>query len=119
MQALQDGAEEIDMVLPVGMLKQAARGVDSGAAASYVVRDIAAVVSVCRRYGALCKVIFETCLLTPEERDLAVSICALAGADYVKTSTGFSKGGATAEDVGAMAGNAAMIGESRAQFFCH
>ncbi|CAE7936177.1 deoC, partial [Symbiodinium sp. KB8] len=103
--AIEAGANEIDMVLPIGKLKENTRE-----AAEYVTRDIAGVVEVCRDRGALCKVtaagcpvIIETCLLTKEEIEKAVMLCAAAGADYVKTSTGFSTGGATVENVKLMA----------------
>lgn len=89
--AIEDGATEIDMVLAIGALK--ARD------DLYVERDIAAVVEVCRNGGALCKVILETCLLTDDEKIRACDTAIGAGADFVKTSTGFSKGGATVEDV--------------------
>ena len=82
--AVYDGAEEIDMVIHVGMIKSGNW--------QYVKDDIAAVV----------KVILETCLLTDEEKIKACQICKEAGADFVKTSTGFSKGGATAADVALM-----------------
>jgi deoxyribose-phosphate aldolase len=90
-QALQDGATEIDMVLNVGMLKSGDR--------DYVRNDIASVVAAVRSRNALLKVILETCLLSDEEKILACSLAQKAGADFVKTSTGFSKGGATREDV--------------------
>lgn len=91
--AILDGAAEIDMVISVGALK-AGRLED-------VREDIAAVVQAAQG-RALVKVIIETCLLTDEEK---VTVCRLAqeaGADFVKTSTGFSTGGATAEDVALM-----------------
>ncbi|MCS7251414.1 MAG: deoxyribose-phosphate aldolase [Anaerolineae bacterium] len=89
--ALSQGAQEIDMVLPVGLLK--AGEID-------VVRaDLGAVVAVCHAAGALCKVILETALLTAEEKALAARLAVEAGADFVKTSTGFGPGGATVEDV--------------------
>ena len=89
--ALEDGATEIDMVQNVGALKS---GDDE-----FVRRDIAAVAETVHRFGATLKVILETCLLTDEQKARAARIAKLAGADYVKTSTGFSKGGATVEDV--------------------
>ena len=85
------GASEVDMVLHIGALK-------SGQA-KVVADDIAAVTRVCRTRGALCKVILETCLLTQEEKVLACRLCIEAGAHFVKTSTGFSSGGATIEDI--------------------
>ena len=92
--AIGEGARELDMVIFVGGLKA---GEDAR-----VHDDIAGVVAVCRAAGALCKVILETCLLTNAEKDRACRLCVAAGADFVKTSTGFSTGGATAEDVALM-----------------
>ncbi len=89
--ALGQGAQEIDMVLPVGLLK-------AGELAA-VRADLQAVIAVCHAAGALCKVILETALLTPEEKVLAARLAVEAGADFVKTSTGFGPGGATVEDV--------------------
>ena len=85
--AVYDGAEEIDMVIHVGMIKSGNW--------QYVKDDIAAVVEAAAG-RAIVKVIMETCLLTDEEKIKACQICKEAGADFVKTSTGFSKGGATA-----------------------
>jgi deoxyribose-phosphate aldolase len=92
--AVEDGACEIDMVINVGLLK-------SGATAN-VQQDIAAVAEVCHRLGARLKVILETCLLTDVEKEVGCQLAKSAGADFVKTSTGFSKGGATPEDVALM-----------------
>ena len=92
--AIEDGACEIDMVLNVGAMK-------SGGEA-FVRRDIAGVVEVCHRLGAKLKVILETSLLTEREKVRACELARAAGADFVKTSTGFSKGGATVEDVALM-----------------
>lgn len=100
--ALGEGAREIDMVLFVG-------GVKAGEDAR-VHDDIAGVVAECRAAGALCKVILETCLLANAEKDRACRLCVAAGADFVKTSTGFSTGGATAEDVALMYGVVAPSG---------
>lgn len=80
--ACEDGAEEIDMVINVGALK-------SGDYA-YVQDDIAAVASMCYEHDAILKVIIETCLLTDEEIVQACKIAERAGADFVKTSTGFA-----------------------------
>lgn len=91
--AIQDGAREIDMVMNVGALKSGDR--------EYVEKDIRAVVDAARG-KALVKVIIEACLLSDEEKTLACQLAVKAGADYVKTSTGFSSGGATAEDVALM-----------------
>jgi deoxyribose-phosphate aldolase len=90
-QALRDGAQELDMVINVGMLKS---GMDA-----YVEQDIRAVARTVHRAGAILKVIIETGLLTDEEKVKACVLAKRAGADFVKTSTGFSKGGATAGDI--------------------
>lgn len=92
--AIEDGACEIDMVMNVGLLK-------SGADAA-VERDIAAVAETCHKLGARLKVILETCLLTDVEKVRACEASKRAGADFVKTSTGFNKGGATAADIALM-----------------
>ena len=92
--AIFDGAREIDMVVNVGALK-------SGDLPS-VERDIEAVVAPCRDCGVLSKVIIEAALLTDDEKVTACTLAKAAGADYVKTSTGFGPGGATAADVGLM-----------------
>ncbi|MFA7118708.1 MAG: deoxyribose-phosphate aldolase [Sphaerochaetaceae bacterium] len=88
-QAISDGASEIDMVMNIGWLKAHDDAL--------VQDDIAAVKLACR--GHLLKVIIEACLLTEEEKVRACRLAKSAGADYVKTSTGFSKAGATVEDV--------------------
>lgn len=87
--AIQNGANEVDMVINIGALKS--RNFD------LVERDIRAVVEAAK--GTLVKVIIETCLLTDDEKVKACQIAQKAGADFVKTSTGFSTGGATVEDV--------------------
>jgi len=92
--AIRQGAKEIDMVINVGALKS---GDDP-----LVLRDIRSVVAACRAGGAKCKVILETCLLTNEEKARACELAVKARADFVKTSTGFSTGGATVEDVALM-----------------
>ena len=89
-QAVADGVDEVDMVIAVGRLKD---GDDA-----YVKADIEAVVRAARG-KALTKVIIETCLLTDEEKRRACLLAKEAGADFVKTSTGFAAGGATAADV--------------------
>lgn len=89
-QAIENGADEVDMVINIGALK-------SGKLDT-VEEDIKAVAEVCKK-KALLKVIIETCLLTDEEKVTACELSKKAGADYVKTSTGFSAGGATVEDV--------------------
>lgn len=91
--AIANGAEEVDMVINIGALKD---GDDE-----LVKRDIAAVVEAARG-KALTKVIIETSLLTEEEKVRACKLSVAAGADYVKTSTGFSTGGATKEDIALM-----------------
>ena len=90
--AVEDGASEIDMVIPIGRLK------DKDYA--YVLEDIRA----CKEAigGKILKVIIETCLLTDEEKIKACELAKEAGADFVKTSTGFSTGGALASDVSLM-----------------
>ncbi len=88
------GAQEIDMVINIGALKS---GLDDTVEA-----DIRGVVDASHRGGAICKVILETALLTIEEKVRASLAAKNAGADFVKTSTGFSTGGATAEDVSLM-----------------
>lgn len=90
-QALTQGALEVDMVLPIGLLKAGEHDV--------VREDIAAVASVCHAYGAHLKVIIEAALLTDEEKVTACELSQEAGADFVKTSTGFAKSGAQVEDV--------------------
>jgi deoxyribose-phosphate aldolase len=92
--AIFDGAREIDMVINVGALKSGDLRV--------VERDIEAVVSPCRECGVLSKVIIEAALLTDDEKVTACTLAKAAGADYVKTSTGFGPGGATAADVALM-----------------
>lgn len=93
-QALRDGATEIDMVINIGALKSK----DYPA----VEEDIAAVTRTAHTGGALLKVIIETALLTDEEKVIACQLAKVAGADFVKTSTGFGPGGATLEDVNLM-----------------
>lgn len=92
-EAIRQGATEVDMVLNVGALKDGN--------ADLVRADIAAVVEAARG-KALVKVILETCLLTDEEKRIACRLAKEAGADYVKTSTGFSTGGATEADIALM-----------------
>ena len=93
--AIREGAKEIDMVINVGALK-------SGDT-KLVLEDIRAVVEACKDGRALSKVILENSLLTDAEKVLACELSMQARADYVKTSTGFSTGGATAEDIALMA----------------
>ena len=87
--AIQNGADEIDMVINIGALKSQDY--------ELVEKDIRAVVEAAK--GTLVKVIIETCLLTEDEKVKACQIAQKAGADFVKTSTGFSTGGATVADV--------------------
>ncbi|MFD0959832.1 deoxyribose-phosphate aldolase [Paenibacillus chungangensis] len=92
-QAITDGATEVDMVLHIGKLK-------SGDLEA-VEADIAAVAEVCKGKAVL-KVILETGMLTDQEKVAACELSKRAGADFVKTSTGFGKGGATVEDIALM-----------------
>lgn len=92
--AIFDGAREVDMVINVGALKSGDVRV--------VEQDIEAVASACRDAGAVSKVIIEAALLTDEEKITACTLAKAAGADFVKTSTGFGPGGATAADVALM-----------------
>lgn len=98
---IKQGAHDVDMVLNIGLLK-------SGTAADYnVVRqDIRGVVDLAHAAGAIVKVILETCLLNFEEKLRAAEIALSAGADFLKTSTGFSTGGATADDIALLRGAA-------------
>jgi deoxyribose-phosphate aldolase len=93
-QALDAGATEIDMVINIGALKSQDHDL--------VVRDIAAVVGTAHARNALVKVIIETALLTNDEKTLACLLAQSAGADFVKTSTGFGPAGAKVEDVALM-----------------
>jgi deoxyribose-phosphate aldolase len=92
--AIFDGATEIDMVINIGALKSGDLRV--------VERDIAAVTDACQPCGVLSKVIIEAALLTDDEKISACALAKAAGADFVKTSTGFAKGGATVADVALM-----------------
>jgi deoxyribose-phosphate aldolase len=94
--AIRNGAREIDMVINIGALK--------GGDDALVLRDIRAVVEDCVDGNAVCKVILETALLTDEEKRRASELARAARAHFVKTSTGFSTGGATVSDVALMAG---------------
>lgn len=93
-QAIADGAREIDMVISIGHLKNG----DT----DFVLNDIRSVVDAAHTGGAICKVIIETALLTDEEKRRACTLVVEAGADFVKTSTGFASGGATVADVALM-----------------
>src|SRR5207253_5845147 len=92
--SIMDGAREVDMVINVGALKS---GDDC-----LVENDIRSVVQVAHEYDVTCKVIIETALLTDDEKVRACQAAKKAGADFVKTSTGFSKGGATVADIALM-----------------
>ncbi len=92
--AIFDGAREVDMVINIGALKS---GDDCA-----VEHDIHSVVEVAHEVGVVCKVIIETALLTDDEKVRASLAAKRAGADFVKTSTGFAKGGATVADVALM-----------------
>ena len=93
-EAIKLGAQEIDMVINIGALKSGQDDV--------VESDIRGVAEASHRGGAICKVILETALLTQQEKTRASEAAKRAGADFVKTSTGFSTAGATAEDVALM-----------------
>ncbi len=93
-QAIRDGAREIDMVINIGALKSEDYKV--------VYEDIASVVRAAHAGNSLVKVIIEAALLTDEEKVVACQLSKSAGADYVKTSTGFGPGGATVHDVALM-----------------
>ena len=92
--AIRDGAQEIDMVINIGALR--------GNEREAVEQDIRAVVVASHGHSAIVKTIIETALLEDAEKVLACRLALSAGADFVKTSTGFSKGGATAADVALM-----------------
>lgn len=87
--AVNNGADEIDMVINIGWAKEQKR--------SELLNEIKAVRASCS--GKILKVIIETCLLTEEEKIMLCEIVSESGADYIKTSTGFSKGGATFDDI--------------------
>ncbi|MFW6287336.1 MAG: deoxyribose-phosphate aldolase [bacterium] len=90
-EAIKDGAVELDMVLNIGRLV-------SGDF-DYVEKDVKAVVDVAHQHNVTVKVILENCYLTDEQKEKACKLCERAGADYVKTSTGFGTGGHTIEDL--------------------
>lgn len=92
--AIMNGASEIDMVMNVGKLISGDE--------HYVLNDIKQVVNICHSKNVLCKVIIETSLLTDDLKVKACELVKQAGADYVKTSTGFNGGGATLEDIALM-----------------
>lgn len=92
--ACRNGAREIDMVINIGKLKDGSE--------AFVEADIRAVVEAAAKYGAIVKVILETCLLTDDEIIRGCRLAEAAGARFVKTSTGFSSGGATVHHVSLM-----------------
>jgi deoxyribose-phosphate aldolase len=100
--AIRDGAQEIDMVVNIGAVKTGDR--------ELVYRDILRVSEACEDGSAILKVIIETGLLTDDEKVLACEMAKKARANYVKTSTGFAEGGATAEDIALMHGIVASSG---------
>ena len=89
--ALKEGCQELDMVINIGKLK-------SGRT-DYVESEIRQIAELAHREGALLKVILETCYLTEEEKELACRLSERAGADFVKTSTGYGSAGCTLEDL--------------------
>lgn len=93
-QAIKDGATEIDMVIKVGWLKDKEY--------EKILAEITAISQACEAHGAILKVIFENCLLTNEEIIIAGLLSKKAGAEFIKTSTGFNKSGAILEDVALM-----------------
>lgn len=95
-EALRLGADEIDMVMNIGALKSGDRNL--------VESDIRGVVQIAHDAGAIFKVILETALLSLDEKIAACELAVAAGADFVKTSTGYAGGGATADDVALMRG---------------
>lgn len=97
--ALKQGAHDIDMVMNIGLLKSA-----SPSDYEQVKQDIRGVVELAHGSGAIVKVILETCLLSFEEKLRACELALSAGADFLKTSTGFATGGATVDDVALMRG---------------
>lgn len=90
-QSIENGAQEIDYVINITALKSKDY--------AYLEREMAALVAVCREQGAVCKVIFENCYLTGDEKRAMCEIALAVGPDFVKTSTGFGSGGATLDDV--------------------
>jgi deoxyribose-phosphate aldolase len=89
--AIKNGARELDMVINIGKLKER----DS----EYVSQEIEAIAALIHKSGGILKVIVETCLLDQEEKILACNLVEEAGADYIKTSTGFSTSGASLDDI--------------------
>jgi len=95
--AIEDGALEIDMVLNIGKLLSGEY--------EYVQQDVKAVCDIAHKNNVIVKVIFENCYLSDEQKTAACKICDEAGADFVKTSTGYGTGGATVEDLKLMRAN--------------
>ena len=91
MKAVAEGAKEIDIVMNISAVKSGHW--------QYVLDDMSSLAQVCHQQGAILKVIFENCLLTDEEKKKACEMAVKAKVDFVKTSTGFSTGGATIEDI--------------------
>ncbi|MCP4261861.1 MAG: deoxyribose-phosphate aldolase [Planctomycetes bacterium] len=96
-QAIKDGAVELDMVINIGRLLDGDN--------DYVKKDIQAIVEVAHSHDVMVKVIFENYYLTDEQKRIACQLCEEAGADFIKTSTGFAGGGATIEDLQLMRAN--------------
>lgn len=90
-QAFRDGVQEVDMVLPIGLLKSGEYDL--------VYEDIHTITEICREHSSIIKVIFENCYLTKDEIVRACELSSRAGVDFVKTSTGFGTSGALLEDV--------------------
>jgi len=93
-EAIKNGAEEVDMVINIGKLKDKDY--------EFVLNDIKSIADLSRKHLCISKVILETCLLSDEEKVIACLLSKEAGVNFVKTSTGFSKGGATVKDVSLM-----------------
>jgi deoxyribose-phosphate aldolase len=91
MKSIAEGAREIDMVLNISAVKSNEW--------QYALDDMSSLAQVCHQQGALLKVILENCLLNEDEKKKACALAVKAGVDFVKTSTGFSSGGATVEDI--------------------
>jgi deoxyribose-phosphate aldolase len=89
--AIRKGAHEIDYVLNVAELKNGNK--------DYIESEMRQITQACHAHGVICKVIFENCYLTDDEKKTAAEIALVAGPDFIKTSTGFGTGGATVEDV--------------------
>jgi deoxyribose-phosphate aldolase len=98
--AIENGSDEIDYVINITQLK--CRNY------SYIEREMAGIVDLCRKFGKTSKVIFENCFLSDDEKKELCKIALNVGPDFIKTSTGFGTGGATAEDVALMK---SMVGD--------